>query len=124
MPLGNISLLNQTNATANNATNVTVVHTIDFEPLISFVLQYKWGILLVAIGIVLLIRIDLVASLIAVMQLKMGKSRKEKKEEHKDLGEGSFSEKDFDDKDEVIDAEYKVIEDGGETANRKRGEKD
>ncbi|MGB7532952.1 MAG: hypothetical protein WA977_08285 [Halobacteriota archaeon] len=124
MPIGNISLVNQTNATANNTTNVTVVHTIDFEPLISFVSQYKWGILLVAIGIVLLIRIDLVASLIAVMQLKMDKSRKEKKEDHTDLGEGSFSEKDFNDKDDIIDVEYNVIEDGGETANRKRGEKD
>ena len=118
MPLGNITLVNQTNATANKATNVTVVHTIDFEPLISFVLQYKWGILLVAIGIVLLIRIDLVASLIAVMQLKMGKSRKEKKEEHKDLGEVSFFEKDFDKKGDVIDAEYKVIEKGEKDDNQ------
>ena len=108
MPLDIISFANQTNATANNITNVTIVHTVDFEPLISFVSQYKWGILLVAIGIILLIRIDLVASLIAVTKSKIGKSKKEKKERHKDLGEGSFSEKDFDEKEDIIDVEYEV----------------
>lgn len=77
--------------------------TIDFEPLISFVSQYKWGILLVVIGIALLIRIDLLASLIAVAKSKIGK--KEKKEHHM---EG-----------DVIDIEYKVIEDEGEIINRK-----
>jgi len=117
MPLGDIFLVNQTNATANNATNITVVHTIDFEPLISFVSQYKWGILLGAIGIILLIRIDLVASLIAVMQSKLGK--KEKKEQNKNLESGSFSEKDFDEKGDVIDVKYEVIGDEGGAANRK-----
>lgn len=122
MSQGDISLLDQTNVTTNNATNITIVHTIDFEPLISFVSQYKWGILLVVIGIILLIRIDLVASLIAVMQSKIGK--KEKKDHHKDLGEGSFSEKDFDKRGDVIDAEYKVIEKGEDDLNRKRREED
>ncbi|MGB7532954.1 MAG: hypothetical protein WA977_08295 [Halobacteriota archaeon] len=50
--------------------------------------------------------------------MKMGKSRKEKKEEHKDLGEVSFFEKDFDKKGDVIDAEYKVIEKGEKDDNR------
>lgn len=117
MPLDIVSIANQPNATANNATNVTIVHKIDFEPLISFVSQYKWGILLVVIGIVLLIRIDLVASLIAVAKSKLVK--KEKKEEHKDLGTSSFSERDFDEKGDVIDIEYEVKE-GGEEDDQKR----
>ena len=106
MPVDAISFSNQTSVPANNATNVTIVHTIDFEPLISFVSQYKWGILLVAIGIILLIRIDLVASLIAIAKSKLGK--KEKKEEHKDLEAGSFSYRDFEEKGDVIDVEYEV----------------
>lgn len=117
MPLDIISFANQTNATANNITNVTIVHTVDFEPLISFVSQYKWGILLVAIGIILLIRIDLVASLIAVTKSKL--SKKENKEQHKDLESGSFSDKGFDGKGDVIDVEYELKEDGRETTNRK-----
>ena len=117
MPLGNISLLNQTNATPNNGTNVTIIHTIDFEPLLSFISEYKWGILLVAIGIVLLVRIDLLVSLIAVMQSKLGK--KGKKEYHRDLEPGSFSYRDYDEYGDVIDAEYEVVDYEGETTDQK-----
>lgn len=118
MPLTEVDLVNQTNATANNATNIIIVHTIDFEPLISFVSEYKWGILLVAIGIVLLLRIDLVALLIAVVQSKVGKSKKKKKE-YKDSESDLFPDRGSDRKGDVIDVEYEVSENERGNINRK-----
>jgi len=55
------------------------------------------------------------ASLIAVAKSKLGK--KEKKGHHKNLDSDSLSYKCFDEKGDVIDTEYKVIEDERENTN-------
>lgn len=111
MPINSSFNVTQT-AVTNNTANKTVVYLIKFKDLSSFLSEYKWGILLMLIGIVLLLRIDLVTSLIASTHSKLRKGkRRDKVREPMHNRSG-----------EVIDADYEVLKD--KSTNRKRKKKD